>query len=257
MTRFSLYPLGGLGGQIFDNTGTPLAGGEVYTYEADTDTPLVTYADPYGRTPRTNPIILDSAGRVPDSGMVFIVPNQPYRFVIARREFVVREINNVITNPESGGTEDPRPPAYSTSIPTFNISLPTNPTTFIMPLRLEDASENSEIIMESINQDFGVGGYMAIDATRFPNLTWDVYSTAFFPGTAAQVNFDIERSDTPDFASFTVVSAANPVSGIIGYTQPLRIQINSGYYRIRVRTLGSFSSAQVINFLITGVAALV
>lgn len=48
--------------RFFDRCGKPLAGGQIYTYEANTTTPKVTYKDPYGLTPNTNPIILDAAG---------------------------------------------------------------------------------------------------------------------------------------------------------------------------------------------------
>lgn len=48
--------------RFFDRCGKPLAGGKVYTYEANTTTQKVTYKDPYGLTPNTNPIILDAAG---------------------------------------------------------------------------------------------------------------------------------------------------------------------------------------------------
>ena len=48
--------------RFFDRCGKPLAGGKVYTYEANTTTSKVTYKDPYGLTPNTNPIILDAAG---------------------------------------------------------------------------------------------------------------------------------------------------------------------------------------------------
>ena len=41
----------------------PLAGGKVYTYEANTSTPKATYADAEGVTMNSNPVILDSEGR--------------------------------------------------------------------------------------------------------------------------------------------------------------------------------------------------
>ena len=49
--------------QFFDNNGSPLAGGKVYTYEAGTTTPLATYTDETGGTANSNPVILDAAGR--------------------------------------------------------------------------------------------------------------------------------------------------------------------------------------------------
>ena len=48
--------------RFFDRCGKPLAGGKVHTYAANTTTDKVTYKDPYGLTPNTNPIILDAAG---------------------------------------------------------------------------------------------------------------------------------------------------------------------------------------------------
>jgi hypothetical protein len=49
--------------QFFDGNGDPLAGGKVYTYEANTDDPKATYTNAAGDTPLTNPIILDASGR--------------------------------------------------------------------------------------------------------------------------------------------------------------------------------------------------
>ena len=64
MTVF-LSPVGGVASQFFDNNGVPLTGGKLYTYAAGTTTPLASYTTSAGTTAHTNPIILDSAGRVP------------------------------------------------------------------------------------------------------------------------------------------------------------------------------------------------
>jgi hypothetical protein len=60
-----LSPVGGVAAQFFTNNGTPLSGGKLYTYAAGTTTPQATYTSSSGSTAHTNPIILDSAGRVP------------------------------------------------------------------------------------------------------------------------------------------------------------------------------------------------
>ena len=52
-----------IGGQFFDASGHPLAGGKIYSYLAGTSTAAATYTDSTGGTPATNPIILDSGGR--------------------------------------------------------------------------------------------------------------------------------------------------------------------------------------------------
>lgn len=49
--------------QSFDNSGDPLAGGKIYTYEAGTSTPKATYTDSGEGTANANPVILDANGR--------------------------------------------------------------------------------------------------------------------------------------------------------------------------------------------------
>lgn len=63
--------------QFFDNSGDPLAGGKLYTYEAGTSTPKATYTDADEGTANANPVVLDSNGRADiwlDSGS--------YKFVL-------------------------------------------------------------------------------------------------------------------------------------------------------------------------------
>jgi hypothetical protein len=76
-----LSPVGGAAAQFFTNSGAVLTGGKLYTYAAGTTTPLASYTTSAGSTARTNPIILDSAGRVPDGGEIWITSSQ-YKFVL-------------------------------------------------------------------------------------------------------------------------------------------------------------------------------
>lgn len=76
-----LSPFGGAGAQFFDNTGNPLAGGKIYSYAAGTNTPQATYTTYLGNVARTNPIVLDAAGRVPGSGEIWLLPPL-YKFVL-------------------------------------------------------------------------------------------------------------------------------------------------------------------------------
>jgi len=77
----NLSPLGGAGAQFFSNNGVPLAGGLLYTYIAGTSTPATTYNSSSGITPLPNPIILDSAGRVP-TGEIWLSDGISYKFVL-------------------------------------------------------------------------------------------------------------------------------------------------------------------------------
>jgi hypothetical protein len=77
----SLSSLGGVAAQFFDNNGVILSGGKIYTYAAGTTTPQATYTSVSGVTAHTNPIILDSAGRVP-GGEIWLTDGLVYKFVL-------------------------------------------------------------------------------------------------------------------------------------------------------------------------------
>jgi hypothetical protein len=74
-------PVGGFAAQFFDNNGIILSGGKIYTYTAGTTTPQATYTSVSGATPHANPIVLDSAGRVP-GGEIWLTSGVSYKFVI-------------------------------------------------------------------------------------------------------------------------------------------------------------------------------
>jgi hypothetical protein len=76
----SLSPLGGAGWQFLDNSGNVLSGGKLYVYSAGTSTPVTTYTSSSGATPNTNPVILDSAGRVSEE--IWVTQGAAYKFVL-------------------------------------------------------------------------------------------------------------------------------------------------------------------------------
>ena len=76
----NLSAFGGVGWQFFDNNGAPLAGGLIYTYAAGTTTPQATYTTSAGTIAHSNPIVLDSAGRVP-GGQIWLLFDS-YKFVL-------------------------------------------------------------------------------------------------------------------------------------------------------------------------------
>lgn len=75
----NLSPIGN-GQQFFDNTGLPLNGGLLYTYQAGSTTPLATYTDVNGTIANSNPIVLDSSGRLPSE--VWLTYGFFYKFVV-------------------------------------------------------------------------------------------------------------------------------------------------------------------------------
>ena len=77
----NLSALGGAGQQFFDNNGNVLTGGKLWSYQAGTTTPQATYTSASGATAHTNPIVLDSAGRVA-TGEIWVTAGQNYKFVL-------------------------------------------------------------------------------------------------------------------------------------------------------------------------------
>jgi len=75
-----LSPVFGAGAQLFDNQGRVLAGGKIYTYIGGTTTPTATFTDNTDLVTNPNPIILDSAGRIPTE--VWLEEGQANKFVL-------------------------------------------------------------------------------------------------------------------------------------------------------------------------------
>jgi hypothetical protein len=77
----NLSALAGAGQQFFDNSGVILSGGKLYSYSAGTTTPQTTYTSASGSTAHTNPIVLDSAGRVA-TGEIWLTAGINYKFAL-------------------------------------------------------------------------------------------------------------------------------------------------------------------------------
>lgn len=81
MAAVVLSPFLGVGGQLFNDNGDPLAGGTIETYLAGTTTNAATYTTSAGNIAHTNPIQLDGAGRIP-SGEIWLLFNTSYKFIV-------------------------------------------------------------------------------------------------------------------------------------------------------------------------------
>ena len=84
----------GAGWQFFDDNGSPLSGGKLYTYLAGTTTPAVTYTSLSGLTSNANPIILDAAGRPAQE--VWLTSGVSYKFVVkTSTDVTIRTYDNI------------------------------------------------------------------------------------------------------------------------------------------------------------------
>ena len=75
----NLSPIGN-GINFLTNTGLPLAGGLLYTYQAGSSTPLTTYTTNAGTIANTNPIVLGTDGRLPNE--LWLTYGYYYKFVL-------------------------------------------------------------------------------------------------------------------------------------------------------------------------------
>jgi hypothetical protein len=79
MATVNLSPL--FNGQtLFGPTALPLAGGQLFTYQAGSSTPLVTYTTINGNIPNQNPIILGTDGKLPQE--LWLQSGYSYKFLV-------------------------------------------------------------------------------------------------------------------------------------------------------------------------------
>lgn len=103
MATFYLSPIV-FTNQWFTNTGVVLAGGLINTYLAGTSTPQATYQDSGGITPNANPIVLNSAGRIPGSGEIWVPAGTSLKLVITdSASNVITTLDNVSSLNDPGG----------------------------------------------------------------------------------------------------------------------------------------------------------
>lgn len=79
--------------RYLDGNGNPLAGGFLYTYQANTETPQATYTDSTGNSENENPIELDANGEA----AMWLDPTLSYKFVLKNSLGVTQwTVNNVV-----------------------------------------------------------------------------------------------------------------------------------------------------------------
>jgi hypothetical protein len=109
MASVLLSPYGN-GQQFFDDNGVPLAGGLIYTYQAGSSTPLVTYTDNGGTIANANPIVLDASGRTPQQ--IWLLTGYSYKFVLQNADAVlIQTLDNIYPILQNAPVSAPAIPA--------------------------------------------------------------------------------------------------------------------------------------------------
>ena len=221
----NLSPVGN-GFQFFTNNGEPLVGGKLDTYQAGSTTPLTTFTDSSGLIPNTNPIILGTDGRPPDT--IWLSEGFFYKFVLSDANDVQIQVYDNLY-----GIIGVSPPA-ATPIPSGGIilwsgSIGSIPAGYVLC--------NGNNSTPDLRDRFivGAGSTYAVDATggsadavvvshthaatvTDPGHNHDYTLTTFVgtPGLAAGGNFTSEENATATTTETTGITVTNASAGVSG-----------------------------------------
>jgi hypothetical protein len=197
----NLSPVGGVAGQFFDNNGNPLSGGKIFTYSAGTTTNQVTYTNATGAIAHANPIILDSAGRVP-SGEIWLTDGLQYKFVIT-------DSNNVLI-----GTYDNIVGINSNFVNFTNEqelqTATAGQTVFTLTtMQYQPATNSLSVFVDGVNQ-YGPGALYAYVETDSTTVT---FTTGLHVG--AEVKFTTSNLNSSAGGDAFNVSYTPPFTGSV------------------------------------------
>jgi hypothetical protein len=206
----------GIGQQFFDDNGVPLAGGLIYTYQAGSSTPLVTYTTNGGTIANANPIVLDAAGRVPQE--IWLLTGYSYKFVLQNANAVlIQTLDNIYPILQNA-------PSSAPAVPTGGIILWSGSTGSIPATwYLCDGTNGTPDLRNSFI--VGAGSTYAVNATGgstdaiVVSHTHTATSTVTDPGhvhsyTAPALKANNAAGSVPDYITTTTTNTASATTGI-------------------------------------------
>jgi len=200
-------PIGGFAAQFFDNNGVILSGGKIYTYAAGTTTPQATYTSASGTTPHANPIILDSAGRVP-GGEIWLTDGLVYKFVIETATSILLGTYDNITGVNSN--------FVNYTVQEEVITATAGQTVFnLTTINYTPGTNSLTVYIDGVNQYVG-DSYLETDSntvtfTSGVHVGGEVKFTTAIQTTTGSVNADIVVYDPP-FTGGVATNVENKLS---------------------------------------------
>lgn len=196
----NLSPIWGAGAQLLDNSGNVLSGGKIYTYAAGTTTQVTTFTDGSGTTAHSNPIVLNSAGRVPYE--IWLTDGQNYKFVL-------KDSNDVLI-----GTWDNLSGINSNFIAYTNqqeIQTATaGQTVFnLTTMQYLPGTGNLSVFVDGVNQ-YGPGAQYAFEETDQTTVT---FASGLYVGASVKFTTSSAQSSFPFVASNVTTAQKNAITG--------------------------------------------
>jgi hypothetical protein len=196
----NLSPVGGVAAQFFNNDGTVLSGGKLNTYTAGTTTPATTYTNSGGTIAHSNPIIFNSAGRVPASGEIWLTDGITYKFVLTDANNVLIATYDNISGINSNFINFLTENEYQTAT--------AGQTVFTLTtMQYQPGTNSLNVFVDGVNQ-YGPGAQYSFTET---NATTVTFNNGLHVGAA--VRFTTAQSLSSGATDASLVTYTPPFTG--------------------------------------------
>jgi len=164
-----------------DSNGNPLVGGQVFTYQSGTTTPLATYTDNTGTVQNSNPIILDATG----SASIWLV-QQCYKVIVEDSFGAVQySQDGICLPPFLNGNNAWTGNETHTGTETFNGSVAINSGGSVSGIFSGNPTFSGNATFSGTIHATGAPPFTVLDSTLVTNLNVNDINGAIYPAAAA------------------------------------------------------------------------